>query len=346
VRPIITDTVPSFVLPSPEDRLAADGGVWTQAEHDRWMAAWPCLSTLEFVPPSPAAISPGAPIRVAAWNLERCKYVEASAAILAARGVDVVLATEMDHGCARSDQRHTTADLAETLGLGYVYGVEFVELALGNAVETSAHAGETNAHGLHGNAVLSRYPILKAALIPLDDGGYWYVNDLKNGQRRIGGRNSIAALLETPDGPIWAVSIHFESESTPLSRAASARRLLDGLATLTPAAPTVLGGDFNVFELSRQGLSDAQMMDAPGSVEPAFDVFAEAGFAWREANAPGVTTRLHPHDPRDRRLLRIDWLFTRDLAASDPWIAPALGPDGTVLSDHEAIGAVLTRLGQ
>lgn len=341
MRAIITQTVPAFTLPSLEERMAADAGASTQAENDRWMAAWPCMTTLECVQPPATTTRPEGSIRVAAWNLERCKHVEASAATLAARGVDIVLATEMDHGCARSGQRHTTADLAEALGHGYVFGVEFVELALGDALETRQHAGETNAHGLHGNAVLSRFPILKAALIPLDDGGQWYVSDLKQGQRRIGGRNGIAALVETPDGPLWAVAIHFESESTPASRADAARRLLDGLATLSPAAPTVLGGDFNVFELSRQGLTDTAMMEAPGTAEPAFDVFAEAGFDWRAANAPGVTTRLHPHDPRDRTLLRIDWLFTRGLAARAPWIAEALGPDGTVLSDHEPIGATV-----
>lgn len=344
MRPMITDTVPSFTLPSLDERMAADIGASTQAEHDRWMAAWPCLTALECVaPPAPSAPL-GGPVRVAAWNLERCKHVEASAAVLLARGVDIVLATEMDHGCARSGQRHTTADLAAALGLGYVFGVEFVELALGDALETRTHAGEMNAAGLHGNAVLSRFPILKAALIPLDDGGKWYVSDLKQGQRRIGGRNGIAALLDTPDGPLWAVSIHFESESTPVSRGEAARRLLDGLATLTPAAPTVLGGDFNVFELTRQGLTDAAMFEAPGQTEPAFDVFAEAGFGWRGVNAPGMTTRLHPHDAPDKPLLRIDWLFTRHLEASAPWIAPALGADGTVLSDHEPIGATLSPL--
>jgi endonuclease/exonuclease/phosphatase family metal-dependent hydrolase len=339
MRKIITRRVPTFTLPSLEERERANVGPSTREEHDRWMAAWPALTALECAQPSASAVAPDARIRVAAWNLERCKHVEASAAVLAERGIDVILATEMDHGCARSGQRHTTADLAAELGLGFVFGVEFVELALGDAFESLTHAGDTNRHGLHGNAVLSRFPILDAALIPLDEGGQWYVSDLKQGQRRIGGRNAIAALLDGPQGSFWAVSIHFESESTPDGRAAATRRLLEGLATLSPAAPTVLGGDFNVFELSRKGLSDEAMFAAPESVEPAFGVLADAGYAWRTANAPGVTTRLHPRDPRDKPLLRIDWLFNRGLAASDPWIAPALAPDGLVLSDHDVIGA-------
>jgi endonuclease/exonuclease/phosphatase family metal-dependent hydrolase len=341
MRTILTTTTPTLPLPAREEREAADRGASTWEENQRWMAQWGCMNALECVQPPTASVDASAGIRVAAWNLERCKHVEASAAVLAAQGADIVLATEMDWGCARSHQRHTTADLAAALGLGYVFGVEFVELALGDAYETRTHAGETNRHGLHGNAVLSRFPIRQAALIPLDDGGAWYVNDLKQGQRRIGGRNAIVALVETPHGPLWTGAIHFESESTAASRAASAERLLTGFATLAGDAPAVLGGDFNLFELSRQGLSDQAMFEAPETVESTFAVFRAHGFDWRTANAPGVTTRLHPHDAPGKRLLRIDWLFTRGVAAEAAWIAPALGPDGTVLSDHEPIGATV-----
>jgi hypothetical protein len=68
------------------------------------------------------------------------------------------------------------------LGFGHVFGVEFVELALGDGRETDECAGQSNLHGLHGNAVLSRFPFDRVALIPLDGGGAWYVSDLKQGQ--------------------------------------------------------------------------------------------------------------------------------------------------------------------
>ncbi|MGL5115275.1 MAG: endonuclease/exonuclease/phosphatase family protein, partial [Beijerinckiaceae bacterium] len=293
MRHVITDLVDALPLPSAEERHAADMGPSTQAENDRWMDGWRCMNALERVqPPSPAAAA--ADLRVAAWNIERCKHVEATADLLEARGVDLVLATEMDWGCARSGQRHTTAEVAAALGLGHVFGVEFVELALGDTRETAEHAGETNLHGLHGNAVLSRHPIGRAALIPLDDGGQWYVSDMKQGQRRIGGRNAIAAEILLPQGAIWAVAVHFESESSPATRGEAARRLLAGLKPLVGDQPVVIGGDFNVFDLSRQGLDDAAMFARPGSVEPTFDVFADAGFDWRQSNAPGATIRRHP----------------------------------------------------
>jgi endonuclease/exonuclease/phosphatase family metal-dependent hydrolase len=341
MRGIVTGIVPALPVPAEQDRLAANAGPSTQAEHDRWKRDWACMNAVELNQPSGPVGSSVGTIEVAAWNIERCKHVEASAALLAERGADLVLATEMDWGCARSAQRHTTAELAAGLGCGYVFGVEFVELAIGDARETAAHAGESNLHGLHGNAILSRHPMGRAALIPLDEGGRWFTSDLKQGQRRIGGRNAVAAEILLESGSFWAVSVHFESESTAAMRADSARCLLAGLAGLTGDAPVVVGGDFNCFQLSIQNFDDAMMFAAPEKAEPFFEAFREAGFTWRGVNAPGVTTRLHPWQVQDKMLLKIDWLFVRGFSAERPWIAPAVGTDGLNLSDHEVIGACL-----
>jgi endonuclease/exonuclease/phosphatase family metal-dependent hydrolase len=341
MRKVITRSVPALAPPTQEDRRLADAGPSTAEENARWMQAWEAMNALEVVQPPGTAPDAGPAISVAAWNLERCKHVEASAEVLAARNADVVLATEIDWGCARSGQRHTTRELAALLGHGYAFATEFVELALGDARETESHAGETNLHGLHGNAVLSRFPIGRTATLPLDDGGLWYVNDLKQGQRRIGGRNAVAAEVLAPQGSFFAVAAHFESESDPAERAGAAERLLAVLLPLAGDAPIVIGGDFNCFELSRQGLDHETMMERPEIAEPFFAVMRRAGFAWRETNAAGATTRRHPWQSPDRPLLKIDWLFARGFAGSEPWIAPALSPDGIVLSDHEPIGASL-----
>lgn len=341
MRALFARTAASLGSPLLAERQAASLGPFTQGKHDQWMSAWDCMNALECVQPPALAGNQLGDIRLSAWNIERCKYVEAAAQLLASRGVDLVLATEMDWGCARTAQRHTTADLAAQLGFGYVFGVEFVELALGDAREMANHDGEDNLHGLHGNAVLSRFPIGRAALIPLDDGGAWYVSDLKNGQRRIGGRNAIAAEIIAPGCTFWAVAVHFESESTADSRAIQAIRLLAAIDTLAEDQPVVIGGDFNLFELSRQGLGDVAMFDAPDKVEPTFAAFRQAGFDWITANAPGVTTRPHPWQPQDKLRLKIDWMFVRAMRATDPWIAPALAPNGTVISDHDAIGATI-----
>lgn len=343
MRRTLTTAVATLPLPSLAERAAAAVAI-DDGAHDRFLAAWPCMAAVEVVDPPPSPARPAGPLVVAAWNLERCKHVEASAAVLAARRPDVVLLSEMDLGCARSRQRHTTADLAARLGFGHVYGVEFVELGLGDERETRDHAGEINRAGLHGNAVLSRFPVRGVALIPLDDGGVWFGAAERPEQRRIGGRNAIAAELDTPFGRLFAVSVHLESLSDPEMRRRQIEHLLDEVDRLAGDRPVVFGGDLNVFELTRRGLDDATMTATPDVVEPAFAVARDRGYAWAGANRPGPTTRPHPWQPSDTQRLRIDWLFVRGLSAGDPWIDPALAPDGTVLSDHDPIGATVAPL--
>ena len=142
-------------------------------------------------------------------------------------GADIVLATEMDLGMARSGQHHTTRDLAEALGMGYAFGVEFVELGTGDPYETGLFKNIPNMHGLHGNAILSRYEIENVALLPLDAGGQWFTDTPKNdGQLRIGGRIAMAAQI----GGMTVVAAHYESESDAQGRADQTWRMLDLIA--------------------------------------------------------------------------------------------------------------------
>ncbi|MBQ8143285.1 MAG: hypothetical protein IJ042_00645, partial [Butyricicoccus sp.] len=58
---------------------------------------------------------------------------------------DVILANELDDGCLRTGQKNTTRELAERLGMNYVFGLEFIELA-----------EPQDSKGYHGNAIFSR----------------------------------------------------------------------------------------------------------------------------------------------------------------------------------------------
>lgn len=344
-RTAVTATVAEMTIPSAEARAEARAGNGAIAVHDRCMADWPCMNTLELAPPPQSTPAPEV-ITVAAWNLERCKAVEASAEVLRAAGADVVLATEMDHGMARASQRHTTRDLAALLGMGYVYGVEFVELATGDPYETSLFADVPNAAGLHGNAILSRWPLQDVRLIPLDDGGLWYTQPIKGDlQHRIGGRNAIAARIEMAGGPLTLCSVHLESESTAGTRADQIGRMLDGLAPYGDG-PAVIGGDLNTnaFWLARR--TGAEAMALPARDEPLFDRMAGAGYDWRTANDAGFTTRAAPGRPVRYPLMKLDWLFTRAVLVDAPRIVPALGRDGDYLSDHECVLARIALPGE
>ena len=129
-------------LPPPDPRLLDEARTVaaSPAAHDRLVAALPCLHAVERIAPAkPRTL--GNRFRVAAWNAERCKFIPESAALLAGIGADVTLLSELDIGMARSGNRHTVAALSERLDAGYAFGVEYVELGLGDNREMAWHAG-------------------------------------------------------------------------------------------------------------------------------------------------------------------------------------------------------------
>ena len=93
---------------------------------------------------------------------------------------DVILANELDDGCARSGNKNTARELAQAFGLNYAWGLEFIELV-----------NDENAKGFHGNAVFSRWPIRRAGVIRLPEQYNWYFDR----QKRIGGRLAVFAAV-------------------------------------------------------------------------------------------------------------------------------------------------------
>lgn len=111
---------------------------------------------------------PDRKLHVAELNAERGRYwCEFAHLILQSpelRAVDVWLLNEFDLGMVRSGQKHTARRLAYALGLNYAWGAAFVELTNGNRKEQQRTSGITNKWGLHGNAILSRWPLWKGAI--------------------------------------------------------------------------------------------------------------------------------------------------------------------------------------
>ncbi len=336
--PIVDALLPRLAPLDPAVRDEALAGPADPARHAALAARVPALAGLLAAPaPAPAAVPPV--VRVAAWNAERLKHVAASAALLERAGADIVLLSEADLGMARSGNRDTAADLAAALGMGYVYGVEFVELGLGDARETRWHAGERNAAGFHGNAILSRFRLADAVMVRLDDGGAWFGGAAGGVQRRLGGRMALAARLADAPRPVWVVEVHLESRSTPALREAQMRRLLDALAARTGGAACIVGGDLNTVALPRgEALPEGALRD-PSGAEPLFAAAAEAGFTWVGANTAHVTSRTRPDGAPLPPFTRLDWLMVRGGLPGAPATLPALGPDGLAISDHDLVAA-------
>jgi endonuclease/exonuclease/phosphatase family metal-dependent hydrolase len=320
----------------------------TKVEHDRIARGVTALTAIEYRPPETAA-APRSALRLAAWNAERLKYGAASAGLLRSLDCDVVLLSESDIGMARSGNRHTTADLAAALDMGYAYGVEFVELGLGDDREQVWHKGERNRAGLHGNAILTRFPLRDLALIRLDTGGRWFKDQVNGGrtgaQRRLGGRMAIAGRITADGGDLVVVSVHLESDSDASDRAQQMGRLLHAINGCYGNARMVIGGDCNTVGLPE--VDPARPEDARAwfhrcdAYEPLFGVMQKGRFGWRTANDMAPTQRMRPDGRPLPPFRRIDWLFTRGITASAPRTVAAVDDKGSAISDHDLVVAEL-----
>lgn len=292
------------------------------------------------------------PLEVAFWNVERGRRLERLAARLATVDPAAALLCELDLGMARTEQQHTTRVISEALGAGYVYGVEFVELGLGDPREQAAHAGQENAAGLHGAAIVSRHALERPALVRLELDGHWF--GAGRGEPRVGGRIAVLATLVAGERRVVLGSVHLESHGNPHARAAQMRTLLGAVERYAPGADVLLGGDFNTQSAPRDDMVDpakaARLLESnpgrlldPVSHEPLFEVARTFGYEWTACNVAGApTTRLLPHHPPTRPLFKLDWFFARGLAARGPRVVEALDPDsGDGLSDHEMLVVTL-----
>jgi endonuclease/exonuclease/phosphatase family metal-dependent hydrolase len=212
-------------------------------------------AALEVEPPPRAAPARADSLRVVAWNAQRCRDTDAAARLLGGTGAGLFLLSELDHGMARSRQRHTARELAARLGCGYAFGVEFLELGLGDERERGEHAGERNAIGYHGGAILAPRPLVAPALARLERGGRWFDGAL--GERRVGGRIAVLCRLHVGAREVAFAAVHLESHSDPEERAEQLAAVLDALEALAPGAPALVGGDVNTHSLGRAGPATA-----------------------------------------------------------------------------------------
>jgi endonuclease/exonuclease/phosphatase family metal-dependent hydrolase len=285
-------------------------------------------------------------LRIAAWNVERLRHVEAVTRILARHRPDVALLSEVDKGMARSGNRHGLAALAGALGHGYAYGVEFVELGLGDPDEIAESSAQSNESGFHGNAVTASLRLRRPFMIRLEADGGWF--GPARGQQRVGGRMAIGAQVGLAGRSVTIVSVHLESNSSPAQRRDQTARLLDALERYDEGAPLVIGGDFNSSTIDRTGERDDELrrrelvadplrLVEVEPYEPLFREMAERGLDWRAANVPGQPTERRRPGSAARPLAKIDWIFTRALVASAPAIVAAEDDGGAPISDHDCL---------
>lgn len=253
-------------------------------------------------------------IRATAWNIERGQRLEGIVRVLSEHPLmsesDVLLLTELDYGMARSGNLHVTRELARALGAAYAFAPCYINLSKGSGLESGAE-GE-NGLALHGNAVLSRWPILRAWSVALPNGK----DKMKGNEKRLGSQRAVVCDIEHPSGVLRAVSLHLDAHSSQRHRQRQMKVVLDFLETLTPRAPVLVGGDWNTstYDSSRAvysivGFFRRVLMGVGNVIENHYlqpdrwferGLFRELGargFDFRRLNEPGAGT-LH-YDVKD-----------------------------------------------
>jgi endonuclease/exonuclease/phosphatase family metal-dependent hydrolase len=197
----------------------------------------------DFTPQGDSTPPASGAVRTTAWNIERGIRLDEIIRVLREHEVmsrsDVLLLTELDYGMARSGNRHVAREIAEGLGMAYAFAPCYVNLSKGSGLESGAE-GE-NAEALHGNAVLSRWPVRRAWSIALPNGK----DKMKGREKRLGNQRAVVCEVEHPLGVFRAVSLHLDAHSSQRHRAQQMKVVLDFVERLEPSLPVVIGGDWN-----------------------------------------------------------------------------------------------------
>jgi endonuclease/exonuclease/phosphatase family metal-dependent hydrolase len=314
--------------------------------------------------------------RIVAFNIERGTQLEGQLRAFREhpylRETDLLLITEADAGMARSGNHMVAEVLAREFGMAQVFAPCYIALGKGSGVER--HSDGENTFGLHGNAILSRYPIRDVRLIPFVNG----VDKMAHREQRLGRQVAVAARIEFPNLPLEAVSVHLDAQSKQRHRCSQMRTVLDAIR---PTGPTILGGDWNTstYDSSRAAwaifgfwlrvLMGVDHVIRNHYLHPdnlferdLFRLLEARGFEYRRSNRAGepticyditdprATGNLHEWVPEwcfrfirwslrhhgGRCPFKLDWFATRDLKVEAPVVIHDLG-----LSDHDPVGVDL-----
>jgi endonuclease/exonuclease/phosphatase family metal-dependent hydrolase len=195
---------------------------------------------------------------------------------------DLFILNEVDNGVTRTDYRDVGRELAQALHMNFAYAVEFLEIDPLNLgleqvqmddkdaqadIQKSFEPDKTRYLGLHGTAVLSRYPIRKATIRSLPVCYDWFLGEkkaiskLESGKRaganlvfmeritrevRRGGRTALFVELAVPESPTGAITVvapHLETKCKPECRRKQMASILEWIRA--EKNPVILAGDLN-----------------------------------------------------------------------------------------------------
>ncbi len=290
-------------------------------------------------------------LRLAHWNIERGKCFDGIVKLFThdpiLQWADIISLNEVDLGMNRTQNRNVAFELGEKLGMHVYYVAEYLELTKGVGAELTL-IGE-NQEALHGNAILSRYPILSIHTVRLPS----CFDTYQFSEKRYGERVALIAEVDLGKKIVWLVNTHLEVRYTPACRAKQFETILQTLDKLPlKNNPVIIAGDLNVGTFRRGNLfyslmgflrlafntpkSLAYQLRHPENYESLFTRAKEKGFGFESYNdkLPTCSTTISGVDEAkkapnwlqsriDRRLapynnhlaFRLDYIFARQINA-------------------------------
>ena len=196
------------------------------------------------------------------------------------KAADIWILNEADWGVKRTGYREVVRELGTALNMNWAYGVEFLEIdpkqlgtddfkdaedkASQEQLVEEFKVDKDRLRALHGNAVLSRYPIRSARAVPFTVGYDWLketkLRPLEKGKRqasklvgedlmrevRRGQRMTLYVDLDVPEAEGQRVTIaatHLENRTRPKNRRKQLEQLLTEVHDVPN--PVIIAGDMN-----------------------------------------------------------------------------------------------------
>jgi endonuclease/exonuclease/phosphatase family metal-dependent hydrolase len=239
-------------------------------------------------------------LRCVSWNIERGNRMAGVLGLLQSApelaDCDFVILNEADVGMARSGNRHVAREIAEALGMEMVFGNSYLCLSPGDARDGAPT--DKNSESLHGNAILSRWPLRRAENFSVAISR----DKFESSEKRLGHKKALWAEAETPLGPVAVLTPHLDPYASARFRGLQMEHALAKVREHGLGA-VILGGDFNtstydleslpaliknvLVKMWRGGFAHAiaQYMKPQEIYErPIFEALERAGFEWKSFN--------------------------------------------------------------
>jgi endonuclease/exonuclease/phosphatase family metal-dependent hydrolase len=191
--------------------------------------------------PLPLLLWPPKSLRIVDWNIERGQRLQSITDFLASANADILILQEVDVNARRTHRLNIAEEIARKLGMNYVFGREFEELV----------QGSKNSPAYHGQATLSKWPIVNPRLIRFSKQSHfwqphWFLPKIEPFQERRGGRIALVAEINVAGQKLVTYNLHLESRGTDTLRISQLGEVLSDATCYKAECPIIVAGDLNL----------------------------------------------------------------------------------------------------